>query len=191
VINITEPVKSKRIAMVDEIKRAMEIADTIPFRYLIQHIGVGGEEFDEHKSEAAFTALEELVLFGRNRGVEILLENIPNGFSSAQRLLNFLAETHLAVGLCFDTGHAHMNEGVKSAFEIMGDRIRSTHIHDNDGGSDAHLAPFSGSIDWGETMRLLRSRPGQYPLLLELRDELESPQPLVGVTRLFERLESL
>ena len=28
--------------MVDEIKRALEIAETIPFRYLIQHIGVGG-----------------------------------------------------------------------------------------------------------------------------------------------------
>ena len=45
VINITETSKVRRIAMVDEIKRALEIADQIPFRYLIQHIGVEGEEF--------------------------------------------------------------------------------------------------------------------------------------------------
>ena len=47
VINITEPVKSKRIPMLDEIKRALEIAETIPFRYLVQHIGVTGQEYDE------------------------------------------------------------------------------------------------------------------------------------------------
>src|SRR6202049_3778842 len=39
-INLTEPVKSKRLTMLDEIKRALDIADTIPFRYLIQHLGV-------------------------------------------------------------------------------------------------------------------------------------------------------
>ena len=32
VIDITEPMKGKRIAMVDEIKRALEIADVVPFR---------------------------------------------------------------------------------------------------------------------------------------------------------------
>ncbi len=77
VINITEPVKSKRIPMLDEIKRALEIAETIPFRYLIQHIGVTGQEYDERSVDAAFTALEEISLFARQRGVEVLLENTP------------------------------------------------------------------------------------------------------------------
>src|ERR1700758_2338663 len=38
VITITEPVKNKRLRMVDEIKRALDVAETIPFRYLIQHL---------------------------------------------------------------------------------------------------------------------------------------------------------
>src|SRR6185295_7759230 len=38
-INISEPVKSRRLPMVDEIKRALEVAETIPFRYLVQHLG--------------------------------------------------------------------------------------------------------------------------------------------------------
>jgi hypothetical protein len=58
-ITITEPLKSKRIAMVDEIKRALDIAELIPFRYMVQHLGVGEEEFDERKIDAAFSALEE------------------------------------------------------------------------------------------------------------------------------------
>jgi hypothetical protein len=43
VISITERSKVKRIAAADEIRRALEVADVIPFRYLIQHIGVGEE----------------------------------------------------------------------------------------------------------------------------------------------------
>ena len=34
-----------------------------------------------------------------------------------------------------------------------------------------------GTIDWSETMGLLRSLPQQYPLLLELRDYPEFPLP--------------
>lgn len=194
VISITETVKPKRVDMVDEIKRALEIAETIPCRYLVQHLGVGGEEYDERKLEAAFTSLEELSLFARQRGVEILLENIPNGLSSAERLVYFLNETHLDLNFCFDTGHANMNEGVRAAFEVMQDRIRSTHLHDNDGAQDNHLFPLlaeEGTIDWKQTMDLLRGRPGQYPLLLELREVAEMANPLEQVTRVFDRLESL
>ena len=88
VVAITELVKGRRLEMVDEIKRALEIAEVIPFRYLAQHMGVGGEEFDLRKFDAAFAALEELCIFARQRGVEILLENIPNELSSAERLVH-------------------------------------------------------------------------------------------------------
>ncbi len=46
VIDITEPVKGKRITVVDEIKRALEAAEVVPFRYMVQHIGVSGQELD-------------------------------------------------------------------------------------------------------------------------------------------------
>jgi len=95
VITITEPVKAKRITMVDEIKRAIEIAETVPYKYLIQHLGVGGEEYDDRKIDAAFNSLAELAVFARQRGVEVLLENIPNQLSSAARLNAFLEITHL------------------------------------------------------------------------------------------------
>src|SRR5690349_14895948 len=84
VITITELSKGRRNAMVDEIKRALEIAEHIPFQYLVQHIGVSGEEYDERKIDAAFTALDELSSFARQRRVEVLVENTPNGLSSAE-----------------------------------------------------------------------------------------------------------
>ncbi len=194
VITITEPLKGLRLKMVDEIKRALEIAEVIPFGYLIQHIGVGGEEFDLRKVDAAFAALEELSLFARQRGVEILLENIPNELSSAERLLMFEELTHLHLNFAFDTGHAHMNEGVEKAFDLMKEKIRSTHVHDNNGKDDIHLFPMvseGGTIDWKNTMQLLRSREGQFPLLLELKEKPDIANPLERVKEVFERLEDL
>jgi sugar phosphate isomerase/epimerase len=194
VITITEPVKIHRITMVDEIKRAIEVAERIPFRYLIAHIGVGGEEYEERKLDAAFSSLEELKNFAGQRGVEILLENIPNGFSSAERLLMFLQVTHLNLGLAFDVGHAHMGAGVEHEFAVMRDRIRSTHVHDNDGRDDSHLFPMvseGGTVDWPAAMRALGSRPGQYPLVLELREPAGMKNPIEAAIQSFEKLENL
>jgi len=193
IITITDPVKTQRLKSVDEIKRALEIAEAIPFRYLIQHIGVGGEEFDLRKFDAAFSALEELSLFASQRGVEILLENIPNELSSAERLLQFNEITHLGLNFVFDTGHANMREGVASAFGLMKERIRSTHLHDNNGTDDIHLFPFfstGGTINWQRTMELFRRCPDQFPLVLELKERADVPNPLDQVKQIFERLEA-
>jgi sugar phosphate isomerase/epimerase len=194
VVTITELSKPKRLACVDEIKRALEVAEKIPCRYLIQHLGVSGEEYDERKLDAAFSALEDLMLFARHRGVQILLENIPNRLSTPERLLQFLEITHLDLGFCLDTGHANLDSGFEASFALMKDRIRSTHVHDNDGHEDRHLAPMltgSGTIDWKQAMAALRSRPDQFPLLLEIREVPGPAGPLAMAREVFEKLEAL
>jgi len=183
VIDITEPSKGRRITNVDEIKRALEIADVVPFRYLIQHIGVSGQEFDPRGFDAAFSSLEEIKVFAGQRGVEVLLENTPNGLSSAERLNSFLTETHLNLNYCFDIGHAHMLGRVDQQFELMKERIRSTHLHDNDGREDQHCYPGQGNIDWPRAMQLLGSRPEQYPLLLELKEPAGVEHPIEEAKR--------
>jgi len=194
VVTIAEPLKGKRLKMVDEIKRALEVAEVVPFRYLIQHLGASGEEFSERKVESAFSALEELGIFARQRGVQILLENIPNQLSSAERLSYFLEVTHLDLGFVFDVGHANIGEGVEAAFNIMKKRIRSTHVHDNDGKEDKHLFPLKaegGTVDWKQTMNLLRSCGDEVPLLLELREVEGMEHPLDQANEVFDRLEDL
>jgi sugar phosphate isomerase/epimerase len=194
IISITERDKGKRIAAVDEIKRTLEIAESVPFRFLIQHLGVTDEEFSEYSVDAAFSALEEISMFARQRGVDVLLENTPNGLASAERLLTFFELTHMELGVCFDLGHAHMNEGIETAYRHLKQRIRSTHIHDNNGKEDSHLFPLDGvggTIDWTATMDVLRSSPGQYPLVLELREVPEMQYPIQKAQSVFERLEEL
>jgi sugar phosphate isomerase/epimerase len=198
VINIAELVKLKRLQNVDEIKRALEFAEVVPFRYFIQHLGTSGEEFDPRKIDAAFSSLEQISLFARQRGVEVLLENTPNALSSAERLHYFLEVTHLDLNLCFDSGHANMKEesgkeGIEQEFRQMKPRIRSTHIHDNNGVDDQHLFPLTaqgGTIDWARMMEQLRSLP-DCPVLLELKEVPDLAHPLERVVETFDRLESL
>ncbi len=63
-----------------------------------------------------------------------------------------------------------MSHGVENEFNLMKSRIRSTHLHDNDGHEDQHLFPGEGTIDWSKAMQLLASHSSQYPLLLELKE---------------------
>lgn len=192
-LNIMEPVKARRMATVEEIKRALDVADDIPFRYLIQHLGAGEEEIDEERMDAALNSLEELRLYAGQRGVSLLLENIPNCYSSAERLKYFLSTTHLKLGYCFDIGHANLTGHLEQEFNSMAERICSTHIHDNDGVSDSHLFPLEGkgSIDWGAAMKMLASRPEQYPLLLELKEQREIEHPLEAAKRTADKLLAL
>jgi hypothetical protein len=192
VLTITENVKAERIRMCDEIKRAIEVVEQIPCKYVVQHIGVLHEEFTERKLENAFTCLEELSLFTRQRGAEILLENIPNDLSTGDKLNYFNSVTHLNLGYVFDTGHAHIGPGIEHEFDAMKERIRSLHVHDNNGTDDKHLFPTlskDGTVKWPRTMELLRSRPNQYPLLLELKEQPEFPNPIEAALQIFDRLE--
>jgi sugar phosphate isomerase/epimerase len=76
----------------------------------------------------------------------------------------------------------------------MKKRIRSTHVHDNNGEDDSHLFPKvseGGTIDWEKMMSLLRTCPDGTPLLLELREDESMEKPLEEAKRSFEELESL
>src|SRR5437763_6171526 len=183
-INIASTDRAQRIEAMDEIKRALDIAEQIPFRFLVQHIGVANEVFDDHKFEAAMTSVEHLRAFAKPLGVRILLENIPNELSAPDRLVEFIHLTHFDdLGVCFDVGHAHIMSNVAEAFEILKSHIRSTHIHDNAKDRDSHLWPGKGSIDWKQTMELLRSAPQTPPLLLEIEaDEKVNPVEKMGET---------
>src|SRR6266571_2267095 len=183
-VNVASTDRAQRIAAMDEIKRALEIAEQIPFRFLVQHLGASGESFAERKLEAAMTSVEHLRAFAKPLGVRILLENIPNELCTADKLVEFIQTSHFDdVGVCFDFGHAHMTNEVVQAFEILKNHIRSTHVHDNAGDRDSHLWPGKGSIDWKQAMELMRAAPHTPPLLLEIEaDEKVNPVEKMGET---------
>ena len=189
-VNIASTDRAGRVEAMDEIKRALEIAEQIPFRFLVQHLGTPNEEFSEKKFEAAMTSIEHLRAFAKPLGVRILLENIPNELSTPDRLVEMIRGAHFDdVGVCFDVGHAHIMNSVSEAFGILHGHIYSTHIHDNKKDKDSHLWPGEGTINWKETMELLRSAPQSPALLLELEGD-EKVNPLEKFSETFEKLET-
>lgn len=171
-LNIVDLDKRHRIESMDEIKRAIEVAEYVPFRFLVQHIGHTGEADDPRKFEAALGSIEHLRAFARQLGVTLLVENTPNDLATPERIKELLRALHYPdLGVCFDTGHAHLTGSVHQAFEVLGDRVRSTHVHDNRGERDSHFWPGKGTIDWNQTMQSLRAAPHAPALLLEIEEE--------------------
>jgi sugar phosphate isomerase/epimerase len=188
-INVASTERASRIEAMDEIKRAIELAEQIPFRFLVQHIGVPNESFNDRKFEAAMTSIEHLRAFAKPLGVRVLLENIPNELSTPDRLVEFIRITHFDdIGVCFDTGHANMMGDVSSEFETLKPHIHSTHIHDNDKVKDSHLWPGDGTIDWKSTLELLSQAPHKPPLLLEI-EENEKINPIEKMAETFTKAD--
>lgn len=171
-LNIVDMDKPRRIEAMDEIKRAVEVAELMPFRFLIQHIGKTDEYDDPRKFEWAMSGIEHLRAFSRQLGVTLLVENTPNDLATPEKLKELLKALHYPdLGVCFDTGHAHMTSSVHQSLGVLEPYIRSTHVHDNKRERDAHLWPGDGTIDWNETMQALRSAPHMPALLMEIEGE--------------------
>jgi sugar phosphate isomerase/epimerase len=189
-LNIVDLEKRNRIDAMDEIKRAIEVAEHAPFRFLVQHIGRTDEYDDPRKFEAALSSIEHLRAFARPLGVTLLVENTVNDLATPERLMELLHALHYPdLGVCFDTGHAHLTGTVHQAFGVLEGRVRSTHVHDNQRDRDSHLWPGNGTIDWSQTVQSLRAAPHAPALLLEVEGE-EDMDVAGKMTEAYGRLEA-
>ncbi len=167
-LSISDPERMRRQEAVDEIKRALDLVEHVPFRYCVQHVARPRDIPDQRRWDAAFSSLELLSLFARQRGVTLALENTPGEMASPANLKHFLEQTRLTnVKLCFDTGHAHLESGVAAGLEAIRDLVVTTHIHDNRGERDDHVLPYEGTIDWNGALAAL---PTDVPFVFELKE---------------------
>jgi sugar phosphate isomerase/epimerase len=195
-LSISDPERMRRQEAVDEIKRVLDLVEYVPFRYCVQHVARPRDIPDQRRWDAAFSSLELLSLFAKQRGVTIALENTPGEMASPANLKNFLEQTRLInVKLCFDTGHAHLEGGVVASLETIRDLVVTTHVHDNRGERDDHLLPYEGTIDWNASLAAL---PTDVPFVFELKEpavaagstDLQAfAGTLQGLRRVFDKFE--
>jgi sugar phosphate isomerase/epimerase len=192
-LSICDPERVRRLEAVDEIKRALDVAEFMPFRYLVQHIGGSRDTADERRFDAAFSSLEHLHIFAKERGVTLALENTPGELATPSHLRQFIIDTRLTdLRLCFDIGHAHIGDGVLASLEPMREFLATSHIHDNHGLKDEHLLPYEGTIEWKSALPAL---PPELPLVFELKERpaYADPAPtsiaLSAARTAFDRVE--
>ena len=74
----------------------------------------------------------------------------PTVCSTADEMLDYiytLNDGHFVA--CLDSGHALLTGGTpESMARTLGDKLETMHLHDNNGFSDEHKAPFLGITDW-------------------------------------------
>lgn len=152
-----------RARAVREATAAAAIAKRIPYSYLVTHLGIPDElkpGAGDNAAAAARRSVEEIAEAASQVGVQLAIELIPNGISTAERLVHLLEDDlelpGPGAGICLDMGHAFLLGDLVEAIEIVSGHLVTTHVHDNRGKADDHLAPFDGRIDWPTALMSLQ-----------------------------------
>lgn len=200
-LSICEVERVRRIEAMDELKRAIDVAEDLPFPRMIFHMGGTRETADPRKRDAAFSSLEHLILHARHVGVTICVENTTSEMGDPAYLRSFYDETRLTgLRFNFDIGHAFLGDApeedrVEKGFAPLRELVVGAHIHDNHGEKDEHLPPYEGEIDWENAVKVLKTAPaGDLPLLLELKEKTGPDAPgadaqLAAARKAWDRFE--
>ena len=133
--------------------------------------------YDVAKSlEYSRMSIDGLALVAAREKVYLCLENLqvyprwplyPNTPEALSELIDCYDRDR--VGATWDFGHAHMTKlDQPMAIKAMGERLYTTHIHDNPQNDDLHFPPYDGTIDWESAMGALREIGYNGPLTLEV-----------------------
>jgi sugar phosphate isomerase/epimerase len=187
-----------RTRAVAEAVAAIEIARTIPYRYLVVHLGVPDDmkpPADANARLAAQRSLVEIAEAAARVGVQVAVEVIPNKLSAAHALVRLVEEDldldQPGVGICLDMGHAFLMGDLADAIETVSGELMTTHVHDNRGRNDEHLVPFDGRIDWPTALMSLEKVGYEGLIIFELANTSTPREVLdktVGVRRRFEEI---
>lgn len=144
--------------------RCAEATEYMGAKFMVAH----GDEFDfdnlEFSAEAALNYNHNYFLYYVERakkcGYKIAFETVFEDldcrrFTSKADELKGLIESFKSPSAvcCWDFGHAHIafGEEAPNIIRDFGPLIQCTHLHDNIG-ADAHQIPFTGDINWKETI---------------------------------------
>ncbi len=171
--NATSDQAARQLA-VQEAIAAVEIARVVPYEYLVVHLGLPSSQSpaaSDNDRDQARRSIEQIHEVAEPLGVRLALEVIPNDLSTPDSLVTMI-EDELEMrdlGICLDFGHAFLQGDVVDAIETVSGHLITTHVHDNRGKADDHLAPFDGQIDWLSALMAVQKIGYEGTLLFELQ----------------------
>ena len=187
--------ETARQRAVAECLAALAVARTIPFRFLVVHLGVPDvlASAGDNSPAAALRSVEEIAAAASPLGVQVAVEVIPNALSTPEQLVRLIEEDvdrpAAGAGICLDMGHAALMGDLADAIEIVSGEMVTTHVHDNRGRRDDHLVPFDGRLDWATGLMSLQKVGYEGALVFELGSTStprESLEKTVAVRQRFE-----
>jgi len=188
--------ETRRKAAIAEIAATLNVARTVPFQYLVVHLGVpDGQQTPggDNQRDAARRSVEEIAALAGEVNVRVALEVMPNALSSAAAICHLIEDEleGLDVGICLDYGHANLMGDLSDAIETVSGHLWTTHVHDNDGRSDDHRVPFAGRIDWDAAMMETQKIGYDGVLMFEVANTGDPIEVLKRTVKARERLEHM
>ncbi len=188
--------ETKRKAAIAEIAATLKVAATVPFTYLVVHLGIPDGQTvpsNDNQPDAARRSVEEIVALASGVNVRVALEVMPNKLSSAGAICYLIEEQldGVDVGICLDYGHANLTGDLSDAIESVGGHLWTTHVHDNDGRKDDHRVPFAGRIDWDAAIMETQKIGYDGVLMFEVENTGDPIEVLTRTVKARERLEHM
>lgn len=151
--------------------RLLPLAAMAGAEVVIIHPGIHTTDEKRHDAtEALRRSLPEITRAAEEAGIRLGLENmLPAHVGDDEELLCELVEeidSH-ALGICFDTGHAHCNRRFRQVFETLKPHIITFHLQDNDATRDLHIQPGYGTVPWWEFVEVFRTMDFRDPIVVE------------------------
>jgi sugar phosphate isomerase/epimerase len=142
------PSEYQRLSGIELVKNRIQMAAFLEAKVVIVHIPTTRpRETRPAWLELTRKSLDLLEPFAMRYSMRLAVENMPD--DDWEMLETVLGEYHPGyMGLCYDSGHANLNGGDFAHLERLKDRLIAVHLHDNDGASDQHKIPFTGTFDW-------------------------------------------
>jgi sugar phosphate isomerase/epimerase len=142
----------RRLAGVELVRNRLEMTARLGGGVVIMHAGIGASQDGTVPAwDCLRRSLDELEPCARELEVRIAIEN--GDWPLIHAVLGAYSPAY--VGLCYDSGHGNVDGVGLANLTTLKDRLISVHLHDNDGKSDQHRLPFSGTIDWAAFVTIL------------------------------------
>lgn len=158
---LCSPFEGLRRAAVEQLKLCLEVFSKLGTEWMNLHPDRQAPFNDRpYIIERNLETIRELLGVAKNLGMGLMVENLPNGFNTAEEMGELLDPVP-ELGLHLDIGHANLMVYQNTTEELLqryGKRLRHVHLHDNKGGSaDLHLPLGTGNIDAGRYVRFLQA----------------------------------
>lgn len=149
------------------VQAASELDSPIVVIHLIQPYDIPHGEARDQMIDQGRKSVATLAACCEAQGVKLALENGQRA-DYDEVVASFLTELDMShVGLCYDSGHEHVQGTCFNMLERFGDRLLTFHLHDNKG-EDIHVLPYEGTISWDRFGAILQGMSYRGNLLLEV-----------------------
>ena len=158
------------------VEKCLEVCRFVGCPALVVHPYIHPDKDVEYENNMAL--YRRLIPAARKTGVKVCLENLPAHMggrlvdgvcSTGDEVCRYIDTLNAeagceAFGFCFDVGHANiMGTNIAAYLKKIGHRLTVMHIHDNNGTSDWHTAPYTcvatdgHQTDWNGLLQGLKA----------------------------------